>query len=461
LTINRNIEAAIAVTRFGLGARPGEIDRSRADPRAFLAAQINPAGAEPTPAASATTAGRMADYLAYKADRAADKVAGEHKSDVSAAAKKALREDTNSDFLARMRLAATTSDGFRERWAQFWLNHFTVSAAKLDDAALMGPFENEAIRPRVFGRFEDLLVASSRHPAMLLYLDEARSIGPDSPAALAQSRAGKHSGLNENLAREILELHTVGIGAGYSQNDVTEFARALTGWTIGGQRDPEDDRGRFMFHDRTHEPGPRSIMGKRYSSGGEDQGLAILKDLAASPHTADHVATKVARHFVSDDPAPSLVSRLKQTYLRSGGDLADVARTLIYSPEAWDETARKFKTPDEFLTSAWRSLDSAPDDAHALIGALTFMGQKPFAPPSPKGWPEEAQVWCAPDAIIKRMNWSEGFAAQAIGDSDPRRLADNALGERLTPLVAEAIGRAETRAEGLSIMLMSPEFQRR
>ena len=216
-----------------------------------------------------------------------------------------------------------------------------------------------------------------------------------------------------------------------------------------------------MFHDRAHEPGPRLIMGKRYASGGEDQGVAIMKDLAASPHTADHLAYKVARHFVSDDPPTSLVVRLKQSYLRSDGDLAELARTLISSPEAWDETPRKFKTPYEFLISTWRSVDTVPGDVHPLIGALTFMGQKPFAPPSPKGWPEEAQVWCAPDAIIKRMNWSEAFATQAIGDRDPRQVADNALGERLTPLVAQAIARAETRGEGLSILLMSPEFQRR
>ena len=202
-------------------------------------------------------------------------------------------------------------------------------------------------------------------------------------------------------------------------------------------------------------------MGKVYAEGGEDQGLAILKDLAASPHTARHIADKLARHFVADTPPVALVERLQRAYLSSNGDLCVVARALVEAPEAWTETAAKFKTPSEFLISAWRSVGAVPDDTQAVTRWLTFMGQKPGAPPSPKGWPDEAQVWCAPDALVKRMNWSEAFAATAIGDRDPVQVAQNALGARLTPAAALAIGRAETRAEGLSILLMSPEFQRR
>ena len=462
MTVDSKFQAAIAVTRFGLGAAPGEIARAAADPKGFLLAQIRPSGADLTSAAGETSATRMADYFAYRADRAADKAAGEHRSPVAAAAKKDLRADSYEDFMARLKLATLTPDGFRERWAQFWLNHFTVAAAKVNDSALMGPFENEAIRPRVFGRFEDLLVASSRHPAMLFYLDEARSIGPNSPVAqAAQAQTGRRVGLNENLAREILELHSVGLAAGYTQADVTEFARALTGWTTGGERDPPSALGAFVFHARAHEPGARRIMGKVYAEGGEDQGLAILKDLAASPHTARHIADKLARHFVADTPPVALVERLQRAYLSSNGDLCVVARALVEAPEAWTETAAKFKTPSEFLISAWRSVGAVPDDTQAVTRWLTFMGQKPGAPPSPKGWPDEAQVWCAPDALVKRMNWSEAFAATAIGDRDPVQVAQNALGARLTPAAALAIGRAETRAEGLSILLMSPEFQRR
>ena len=175
-----------------------------------------------------------------------------------------IRQGAGADFLARVRLGATTDAGFRERWALFWANHFTVSAQKLVTANLVGPFEQEAIRPHVFGRFEDLLVASSSHPAMLLYLDQAQSIGPDSPlGAAGRSWFGKKpSGLNENLAREIMELHTVGVEAGYSQADVTEFARAMTGWSIGGFRNAPGAQGRFLFREEAHEPGARMVMGK-------------------------------------------------------------------------------------------------------------------------------------------------------------------------------------------------------
>ena len=173
------------------------------------------------------------------------------------------------------------------------------------------------------------------------------------------------------------------------------------------------------------------------------------------------MASKLARHFVSDDPPAGLTDRLAKAYQTSGGRLNTVARALIDSPEAWSPTPAKFKTPYEFLVSSWRATDSPPDDVKPLAQSMTAMGQKPFSAPSPKGWPEEAQAWCAPDAVIKRMAWSEGFAAQIVGEHDPSVLAEIALGARLTQPAAMAIARAETRPEGLSILLMSPEFQRR
>ncbi len=461
MAIDKDLNAAIAVTRFGLGARPGEIAAARADPRGWLLAQIRREGADQPPGPTASSAERLSEFEAYKQDRRADKQAGQAKSDPSKIAAHVLRDEAGGDFMARLRLGATTDSSFRERWALFWANHFTVSAAKLATAALVGPFEEEALRPRVFGRFEDLLVASSSHPGMLLYLDQVRSIGPDSAAAQGQARAGKQLGLNENLAREIMELHTVGVEAGYSQADVTEFARAMTGWSVGGEPDPIAHRGGFMFRERAHEPGARTIMGKHYPDAGQGQALAVMKDLAASPHTAHHLALKIARHFVADAPPPALVERLRRSWLDTGGQLGEVARTLIASPEAWDAPALKFKTPYEFMLSSWRAADTAPTDIATIAPVLAAMGQKAFCAPSPKGWPEEAAVWCAPDAVIKRMAWSEAFAGAATGDRDPVQLAEGALGARLTPLVAKTIARAETRPEGLSILLMSLEFQRR
>ncbi len=461
MTTQNNINAAIASTRFGLGARAGDIENARTDPRGYLLAQIREVGAELTQQPPATSAQRMAAYFAFKAARSTDKQDGSQAKIETKKDRGQLRGDSAGDFMDRLQLAISTPESFRERWALFWLNHFTISSAKANNQGLAGPFENEAIRPRVFGRFEDMLAASSSHPAMLYYLDEAHSIGPDSVTAQNQKRNGKHGGLNENLAREIMELHTVGLEAGYGQTDVTEFARAMTGWGVAGEHDSDSLYGKLVFHERSHEPGARTIMGRRYVEDGEAQARAVMKDLAASPHTAHHLAVKIARHFVADDPPPALVDRLKRSYLANDGNLAAVARTLVEAPEAWEPAPRKFKTPYEFLASAYRAAGALPKDTSSVVATMTVMGQKPLAPPSPKGWPEEAQVWCAPDAIIKRMNWSENFAANTVGDLDPRRVASLALGERLTPATATAIARAETRGEGLAILLMSPEFQRR
>ena len=459
--IDTDLAAAIAATRLGLGAKPGEIATARRDPRAWLMAQITPAGADLPNPNGPDSASRIDEFRAYQEDKRDAKADGDPKSDPVKMAAKMLREDTGTDFQARLALAATTDAPFRERWALFWANHFTVSATKLATATLIGPFEQEAIRPHVFGRFEDMLAASSSHPAMLLYLDQAQSIGPNSRATLYLERSGKRPGLNENLAREILELHTVGLGAGYGQADVTEFARAMTGWSIGGLREPDTHRGRFMFRDNAHEPGSRTVMGRTYAQVGQDQARAVMADLAASPDTARHLARKIAIHFVSDAPPPTLVDRLAQAYGDSHGRLDAVARALIDAPETWSPTAAKFKTPYEFLVSSWRAAGVQPDDIVRVAPILNGMGQKVFSAPSPKGWAEEAGVWCAPDAIIKRMTWSQVFADGAIGDRDPVELAQNALGARLSPLAAKTIARAETRAEGLSILLMTPEFQRR
>jgi uncharacterized protein (DUF1800 family) len=465
LALDRDLAAAIAVTRFGLGAKPGELSAVHSDPRAWLQTQIRPVGGADQPQPNApSSAQRLLEFRQYQAERRDARqeatATGQNFDPVKFAAK-LLREDTGVDFLARARLGATTDAGFRERWALFWCNHFTVSATKLQTATLVGPFEQEAIRPHVFGRFHDMLVASSSHPAMLLYLDQAQSVGPDTMAATFLSRTGKQAGLNENLAREIMELHTVGVEAGYTQADVTEFARAMTGWSIGGLRESDDVAGKFLFRPRAHEPGTRTIMGKTYGEDGQQQALAVMKDLAASPHTAHHVALKLARHFVADDPPPTLVAKLQRTFQGTGGDLAEVANTLIAEPEAWSPEAQKFKTPYEFMVSAWRAAGTAPADVRDVAPILNGMGQKAFSAPSPKGWPEDAATWCAPDAVIKRMAWSETLAAQALDGRDPSQLAADALGARLTPLVAKAISRAETREEGLAILLMSPEFQRR
>ena len=464
---DRDLDAAIAVTRFGLGARTGEIAQARGDPRGFLKAQIHADGAEQPQDNPESAQQRLAEFRDYQQDRKAMKAAQGPEDpkpgprDPVKMAQRMLRDETGADFAARARLGAQTPEGFRERWALFWANHLTVSASKLITATVVGPYEQEAIRPHVFGSFTELLGAAETHPAMLLYLDQAQSIGPGSPAAQFVKRAGKTPGLNENLAREILELHTVGVGGGYSQADVTEFARALTGLSIGGLREDPSQAGAPVFRAMAHEPGARTVMGVRYPAGGKEQAGAILADLAQKPATARFICGKIARHFVADEPPPALVDRLERRWHDTGGQLGEVAKALVDAPEAWAPTQAKFKTPYEFLISSWRAAGGAPRDITVLAPTLNAMGQRAFSAPSPKGWPEDTTSWAAPDAIVKRMAWAQAFAAAASADRDPKGLAAEALGARLSAPTATAIARSETRAEGLALLLMSPEFQRR
>ena len=479
-----DLDAAIAVTRFGLGAKAGEIEQAKRDPRGYLKAQIRTEGADQPQQGGESAKQRIGEFRDYRADKKATKQArAEGDAEKSAGdrdpvkrAQRMLREETGGDFVARARLATETSAGFRERWALFWANHFTVSAIKLATATVVGPFEQEAIRPNVFGKFADLLGAAEAHPAMLLYLDQAQSVGPHSWLAekigertnrargVGQSGPAlprKIPGLNENLAREILELHTVGVDGGYSQADVSEFARAMTGLSLGGPQDPESAYGASVFRNIAHEPGERTVMGRHYRAGGKEQAGAILADLAAMPQTARHISHKIARHFISDTPPQSLVDRLTDVWLSSDGNLTRVAAALIDAPESWDPIPAKFKTPYEFIISSCRACDAPAPDIRQLAPTLTSLGQKPFAAPSPKGWPEETEAWAAPDAIVKRMVWAQRFSQSLPGDRDPKSIAVQALGARLRPATATAIARAESRAEGLALLLMSPEFQRR
>lgn len=464
---DRDLQAAIATTRFGMGARPGEIAQARADPQGYLAAQIvardpPPPRALPQERVEAVQAFREAQQRFLKLNQAGDRAARDLRPDV-AAKRRAILSQTSAEMVARAARGAATEASFVERWALFWSNHFTVATSNIISVAVTGPYEAGAIRPHIFGRFEDLLVTAETHPAMLLYLDQNSSVGPDSPLArraAARDSSARQLGLNENLAREILELHTVGVDGGYSQTDVTEFARALTGLGFRGfQADPREV-GETYFRRAAHDPGAKSIMGVTYRSGDGEDARTILRDLAARPQTARFISRKIARHFVADDPPPALCERLESAWRGSDGDLSEVARALITAPEAWDAKPRKFKTPYEFALSTWRATATGPRTPQDLA-MLTGMGHRPFAAPSPEGWPDEEAAWATPDGVIKRLVWVEQLAPQAIGQGDPSLVAQEALGARLTPATARAVRRAESRAEGLALLLMSPEFQRR
>ena len=313
----------------------------------------------------------------------------------------------------------------------------------------------------MLGRFEDLLLAVVRHPAMLLYLDQAQSIGPRSRrGSRAEERQRRGPGLNENLAREILELHTLGVRSGYTQEDVTEFARALTGWTLPGDGASDSDE-TFRFVPALHEPGPRTILGRTYAEGGEEQARAVIHDLAAAPATALHIATKLARHFVSDDPPPALVQRLADTFARTSGDLTSVYRELVASPEAWQSASGKFKSPWDWSISSLRALGRRGLAPAPAANLMTQLGQPVWRPGSPAGYNDMAPTWAAPDALMRRVEVAQRLAQEAGDAVDARRLAPRVLPGALSEATAAAIARAESGVTALALLLVSPEFLRR
>lgn len=463
------LRAALAVTRFGLGAKPGEIARVAADPTAWLMAQVRREGAAQPAGSLPATTDQLESLFAYqqasqqrrRRPDPSSNMEEDDETDPVREARRQMQAATFDAFVARAALGATTDAGFAERWALFWANWFTVSAQKFQTALVTPQFEAEAIRPHVFGTFEQLLLAVESHPAMLLYLDQAQSVGPNSVGGQR-----REAGLNENLAREILELHTVGVDGGYTQADVTEFARALTGWSVlrrngRGARQAQPMGHGAVFQPLIHEPGDRAVMGHRYGQAGRAQATAVLRDLAAHPATARRAAYRIAAHFVSDTPPPTLVDRLERSWVNSGGDLAEVARTLIQAPEAWEPAPGKIKTPYEFVISSWRVVGLTPRRPAQILPVLRQLGQPPYSPPSPEGWPDDMASWAAPDAVVRRLSWAERFADQATPTTPPVEVAQAALGGRLGERTRLAVSRAERREEALTLLLMSPEFQRR
>ena len=298
-------------------------------------------------------------------------------------------------------------------------------------------------------------------------IDNQRSVGPGSRAGKrANRRSGERTvGLNENLAREILELHTLGVNGGYTQDDVTTFAKVITGWSIGGANEngrfAEGEPGTFEFREVIHEPGDKTLLGKTYDQSGIKQGEAVLRDLAIHPATAEHLALKLARHFVADEPPADLVKRLAESYLDSGGELPAMYQTLIAAPEAWAEPFAKYKTPHDFVISTFRAFDYEPDEARLIVGALDLMGQTPYRPGSPAGWPDTAEQWGGADALYKRIEWSNTVARLIGSRVDPVELGDAVLGNSFNADTRTAIGRAESRVQGMTLLLASPDFQRR
>lgn len=449
----------IATNRFGLGARPD--DALPTDPQEWLRSQLSDTPADSTAWQRAKrTPELLVPWLAQqRAFRQADPA---HRSEIRASYLREARLDYVSAAGARMTNALQSSAPFFDRLVHFWANHFAVSVDKILIVGLAGAFEADAIRPHIMGRFEDLLTAAITHPAMLLYLDQAQSIGPNSRMGQRRTQGQPGArGLNENLAREILELHTLGVQGGYTQHDVTELTRALTGWTLPSDAPDRTDSSTVRFVPALHEPGPRQLLDRRYPDSGADQARAILHDLALAPATARHIAHKLARHFVADEPPPALVGRLAAEFERTGGDLPAVYRVLIEAPESWRAPSSKFKTPFDWIVSSLRALGTTEIPAQRAVNLMNQLGQPIWRPGSPAGFDDQSAAWAGPDSLMRRVEMAQRLAMQFARQVDARERAPMVLRETLGRDTAQAIARAESASTALALMLVSPEFLRR
>jgi uncharacterized protein (DUF1800 family) len=497
MTLDPKAAAAIALHRFGFGPVRDQIASIADDPRGALLADLERPGAGRVVAGnlpSSAEAGRqMFEYNAERqaktklADRAKKEAeaknaamgmsdAAETTPTATALASAAATADQKpgpqpqpqqgqppqppplpaqliqNEAKARFDAAIGSDIGFVERLVWFWSNHFCISADKI--VSMAGPYEREAIRPHVLGRFVDMLQAVESHPAMLFYLDNSESMGPDSIAGVNRDK-----GLNENLAREILELHTLGVRSGYTQADVTSFANVITGWTYIGMGVPNHG-GEFAFVERLHEPGEQTVLGKRYPDTGVAQGRSVLADLARHPATVHHIAFKLARHFVADEPPPALVATLEKTFKDSNGDLKEVAKALITAEESWTPERGKLKPPSEWTIGMLR-LSGAQwtIPVGRVMAAQAMLGEALWRPPAPNGYPDSEAAWI--DGVPRRLDVANDFAGRLATGVEPLALLDSGLGPLASNDTRDTVARAESRNQALALLMMAPEYLRR
>lgn len=470
-----------ALNGFGLGARTGERQRI-GDARGWLRAQLQGdqplLGAPPEGSSSA-----IAD--AIRAFRSLGQADDPQRRQARQQARRALVGIAAAEGHATLMERVTTDRPFVERLVAFWSNHLCISVgAKVLVAPLAGSYEREAIRPHVLGRFEDMLLASAKHPAMLVYLDNFQSIGPTSRGAKVAGRGRGQRGLNENYARELLELHTLGVDGGYTQQDVQELATILTGWTVGGigrvpaqqmtplrSRRPLDQaRGRaaqadtdgrigFAFQELLHEPGSKTVLGARYGEAGVEEGERVILALARHPSTARFLATKLVTHFVSDEPSAPAIDRIARVFRDTGGDLRAVSAALIDLPDAWSEEARKFRTPQDWLVAVLRGFNSQ-DVSETTMPVLRQLRHPLWSPQAPKGFGDKTQEWADPDSLLNRAELARTIARRLRTQRiDPRVLLDVVdvpSGDPLHTLLADNTIAADER---IALALAGPAFQ--
>jgi uncharacterized protein (DUF1800 family) len=473
MALDSKAEASLALSRFGLGPRTGSIAAIASDPRGALIAELDRPGAGQitnTDLMSSGVAARTAFAFqqAQRELRRAAKSAPKEAKDAAevpppasatpAPARPNVGTPPQQIYLdeAKVRLTAALGAeiGFVERLTWFWSNHFCVSADKGGVRQIAGAFEREAIRANVLGHFVDMLRAVETHPAMLLYLDNARSIGPSSQAGKNRGR-----GLNENLAREILELHTLGVRTVYTQDDVTSFAKIITGWSIVPPAQDPARGGEFIFNPRMHEPGTQSVISEAYADAGFDQGRRVLADLARHPATASHVAQKLARHFIADDPALALVERLARRFRDTEGDLKEMAKALVAAPEAWATPRSKLRRPTEWIVAALRATGTSVTDIRPIMQAQNLLGEPLWRPPAPNGFADDDATWL--DGLSQRLDVANQVALRIAPAADPNAVFEETLAPIASAETRRTIARAESRQQALALLLMAPEFQRR
>lgn len=382
---------------------------------------------------------------------------------------RSYRRQMNDRYLRAIvdRFARVMDDpsGFGERLVGFWSSHFAVRGGAPHANLMTAALVDEAIRPHLAGRFADMMFAAETHPAMLVYLDQVRSVGPNS--VVARRSADKAMGLNENLAREMIELHSLGVGADYTQQDVEALARLLTGLTYSARRPG-------VFQPARAEPGADEVLGRSYGAGDHarlDDIRDVIEDLAAHEATAHHIARKLAIHFIADDPPQSVVDRLAAVHRDTNGDLGAINLTLAEAPELGTHYRQKLRQPYEFVAASLRSLGLTGDDLRSfsrkqiqrtLLNPMAVMGQPWARPNGPDGWPEKAEAWGTPQGLAMRINWAMRQPSRLVPQlPDPREFLVTALGQAASEPLRWAVPRAESRSQGIGLVLASADFNRR
>ncbi|WP_353517743.1 DUF1800 domain-containing protein [Thalassotalea sp. SU-HH00458] len=437
-------QGVIAANRFGYGACRDEVILASVAPINWLKSQLQP----PTFSDEFPTSEEiLQQHFKFTQNK------NSKRKTINKVSKNYARKalvDMSADTIMR---TINSSNSVSWKLLDFFSNHFSVSANGRLMTGLAATLEREAIAPNLLGRFEDLLIAVEQHPAMLIYLNNERSFGEN-------SRLGKKrkTGLNENLAREILELHTLGVNGPYRQHDVTELAKAITGWSVVNLK--REQGSGFKFRSFAHEPGNRKLLGKKYQAGGINQGEQMLRDIAVDPATAKYICFKLAHHFVSEQPEQTLLKRMETTWHKTKGNIKQVMFTLFEAPESWVEQPQKFKSPRELLISSLRALASKPLADKLLFNSLISLGQQPFNSGSPAGYSDQENDWLGASALMARIDWVSRVASYRKR-VNAETIMKSVLGNTVSELTYQSVLRAESRKQALILLFMSPEFQRR